>query len=197
MESVSMQIRDISRDLKSFGVKTTKSCDGALKHSADWVRNRLKEIYRDRFKVTPYISVKFSQTRDGQIARIYVMMDAVWLKIFKDAYQTPLGVKVNDRLYRHAFIAYLGHQTLPGVYRRLTKNRFPIKRVYIQVGSDLEEQFFVMLYDDLFKEFYQRFGQAWGEDIPLVVDLRAKKIRRGALWRGTKDSGKNPVRFMR
>ncbi|MDR2681595.1 MAG: phage tail protein, partial [Holosporaceae bacterium] len=50
--------------------------------------------------------------------------------------QTPAGAVAGGQLFEHAFIATLKKSGRPGIYRRKTKKRFPVKSVTIPIFDE-------------------------------------------------------------
>lgn len=71
--------------------------------------------------------------------------------------QTKPGAVVGNRLFKGAFVATLKKSKEPGVYRRTTKDRFPLKSERIEIFNDALQIIQELCGDEAMAVFEKRF----------------------------------------
>ena len=71
--------------------------------------------------------------------------------------QTKPGAVVGNRLFKGAFVATLKKNKEPGVYRRTTKDRFPLKSERIEIFNDALQIIQELCDDEAMAVFKKRF----------------------------------------
>lgn len=133
----------------------------ALNRTAEWLKGHLsKEISaqkRVKLKlIRDRISIQRANRRNPQ-ATLSCNFKSVFVKDLSGVKQTPIGVSAGGRMYPHAFIATLKKGGKPGVYRRTTKKRTPVKLVTISIFNEALKNFESLIGNEAAKVFERRF----------------------------------------
>ncbi len=133
----------------------------ALNRTAEWLKGRLsKEISaqkRVKLKlIRDRILIQRANRKNPQ-AQLVCRFKSVFVKDLSGVRQTPIGVSAGGRMYPHAFIATLQKGGKPGVYRRTTKKRTPVKSVTIPIFDDAVKSIEYLIGTEAAKVFERRF----------------------------------------
>ena len=138
--SVDKQIKKIIRDLNAMPDQVQQASIFAMNRTAEWMKGRLsKEISAEqRLKlklIRDRIVMRRADKRNPQ-AQLQCNFKSVFAKDLLPINQNAVGVVAGGKVYPHAFIASLQKGWKPGVYRRTTKKRLPVKSVTIPIFDD-------------------------------------------------------------
>lgn len=158
---ISQQIERVVEDINALPEQIQQACIYALNRTAELMKSELaKEIsakQRIRLKkIRDKITIMRANKRNPQ-ARISGNLKSVYVKDLDNVHQTPVGVVAGGKVYPHAFIATLRSGGKPGVYRRTTKKRFPVKSVTISVFDDATKIIDEMIGTEARRVFEKRF----------------------------------------
>ena len=133
----------------------------ALNRTAEWLKGRLsKEISaqkRVKLKlIRDRISIQRANRKNPQ-AQLSCRFKSVFVKDLSGVRQTPIGVSAAGKIYPHAFIATLQKGGKPGVYRRKTTKRIPVKSVTISIFDDAVKSIEYLIGAEAAKVFERRF----------------------------------------
>ena len=159
--SVDSQIKRIVADLNAFPDQIQKASIHALDRTAEWMKGRLaKDISAEqRIKlklIRDRISMQKASKRNPQ-ATLSCNFKSVYVKDLSNVKQTPTGVIAGGVMYPHAFIATLKKGGKPGVYRRTTTKRFPVKSVTISIFDDASRRGETLIGTEAKQVFEKRF----------------------------------------
>ena len=159
--SVDSQIKKIVADLNVFPDQIQKASIHALDRTAEWMKGRLaKDISAEqRIKlklIRDRISMQKANKRNPQ-ATLSCNFKSVYVKDLSNVKQTPTGVIAGGVMYPHAFIATLKKGGKPGVYRRTTTKRFPVKSVTISIFDDASRRVETLIGTEAKQIFEKRF----------------------------------------
>ena len=159
--SVDNQIKRIIADLNVFPDQIQKASIHALDRTAEWMKGRLaKDIsaeQRIRLKlIRDRISMQKASKGNPQ-ATLSCNFKSVYVKDLANVKQTPTGVVAGGVMYPHAFIATLKKGGKPGVYRRTTTKRFPVKLVTISIFDDASRRVETLIGAESQQVFEKRF----------------------------------------
>lgn len=136
-KSVEKQMDRIFETLNLLSYQVQRASIFALNRTAEWLKNQLARDISDEQRITLQllrgrIDIERANRRNLQ-AQLACNFRSVYVKDLPDRRQTPVGVSAGGRVYPHAFIATLKSGGKPGVYRRKTKKRIPVKSVTIPI----------------------------------------------------------------
>ena len=159
--SVDSQIKRIVADLNVFPDQIQKASIHALDRTAEWMKGRLaKDISAEqRIKlklIRDRISIQKANKQNPQ-AQLSCNFKSVYVKDLSNVKQTPIGVMASGVVYPHAFIATLKKGGKPGVYRRTTTKRFPVKSVTISIFDDATRRVEALIGAEAKQVFEKRF----------------------------------------
>ena len=158
---VNKQIEKIVTDLNSMPYQVQQASIFALNRTAEWMKGRLaKDISAEqRLKlklIRDRISMQKASKRNPQ-AILSCNFKSVYVKDLTNVKQTPTGVIAGGVMYPHAFIATLKKCGKPGVYRRTTTKRFPVKSVTISIFDDASRRVETLIGTEAKEVFEKRF----------------------------------------
>ena len=145
--SADEQISKIIRDLNVLPEEVMWCTGSALNHTADHLKKEIVKgisreqrikasLIRDRIEV-----VRSSRRSSRPLSKLLIDLKKIYVKNLSDVKQTPIGVRAGGIMYPHAFIADLRKaRKSKGVYRRVGKERFPVKSVTISIFEDVEKR---------------------------------------------------------
>ena len=159
--SVDNQIKRIIADLNVFPDQVQQASIFALNRTAEWMKGKLaKDISAEqRIKlklIRDRISMQRANKRNPQ-AQLSCNFKSVYVKDLSNVTQTPIGVMAGGIMYPHAFIATLKKGGKPGVYRRITTKRFPVKLVTISIFDDASRRVETLIGTEAKQVFEKRF----------------------------------------
>lgn len=159
--SIDSQIKGIVADLNVLPDQIQKASIHALDRTAEWMKGRLaKDISAEqRIKlklIRDRISIQKASKRNSQ-ATLLCNFRSVYVKDLSNVKQTPTGVIAGGVMYPHAFIATLKKGGKPGVYRRTTTKRFPVKSVTISIFDDASRKVETLIGTEAKQIFEKRF----------------------------------------
>lgn len=138
--SVDAQIEKIIEDLNVFPEHVMTAAIDALNRTGDWLKNNIaKEVsaeQRIKLKMIRDRIVMRRASKNNLETKLSCKLTKVYVKDFDDVKQTPVGVRAGGVMYSHAFIADLRGFGRKGVYRRVGKDRFPVKSVTVELLSN-------------------------------------------------------------
>jgi hypothetical protein len=136
--SVNSQIQRIIGSINLLPDQVNKATALALNRTAEWLRGRVtRGVSKETRIKLKLIRERITMTKayKGSLKSLLNCdFQGVLARDLGPMRQTPPGAKAGGRLFEKAFIANLGHE--PGMYRRLTKKRFPLKSVRIPIYDD-------------------------------------------------------------
>ena len=159
--SVDSQIKRIITDLNALPEQVQQASIFALNRTAEWMKGQTaKEISAEkRLKlkaVRDRITLAKANKRNPQ-ATLSCNFKSVYVKDLANVRQTPVGVVAGGVMYPHAFIATLKKGGKPGVYRRTTTKRFPVKSVTVSIFDDASKIIGDLAGNEAQKVFEKRF----------------------------------------
>ena len=133
----------------------------ALNRTAEWLKGHLaKDIStKQRVKlklIRDRISIQRANRKNPQV-QLVCNFKGVFVKDLSGVKQTPIGVSAGGKMYPHAFIATLKKGGNPGVYRRKTTKRIPVKSVNIPIFDDAVKSIEYLIGTEAAKVFERRF----------------------------------------
>lgn len=160
-QNIQKQTDNIIREIEALPEQSLIAAIFALNRTAEWLKGHLSkkvstqkrvklELIRDR------ISIQRANRRNPQ-ATLSCNFKSVFVKDLSGVKQTPIGVSAGGRMYPHAFIATLKRGGKPGVYRRTTKKRTPVKSVTIPIFDDAVKSIEYLIGAEAAKVFERRF----------------------------------------
>lgn len=90
-------------------------------------------------------------------AQLHCDFKSIYVKDLPAVRQNAIGVVAGGKTYPHAFIATLRKGGKPGVYRRKTKKRFPVKSVTIPIFDDASKRVETLIGTEAQQVFEKRF----------------------------------------
>lgn len=159
--SVDAQIEKIIDDLNVLPDQVQQASIHALNRTAEWMKGRLaKEISTEqRIKlklIRDRIVMQRANKRNLQ-AQLSCNFKSVYVKDLVNVKQTAVGVIAGGVMYPHAFIATLKKGGKPGVYRRTTTKRFPVKSVTVSIFDDASRRVEALIGAEAKQVFEKRF----------------------------------------
>ena len=159
--SVDNQIKKIVADLNVFPEQVQKASIHALDRTAEWMKGRIaKDISaKQRIKlklIRDRISIQKANKQNPQ-AQLLCNFKSVYVKDLANVKQTAVGIIAGGVMYPHAFIATLKKGGKPGVYRRTTTKRFPVKSVTISIFDDATRRVEALIGTEAKQVFEKRF----------------------------------------
>ena len=159
--SVDNQTKRIIADLNVFPDQVRQASIFALNRTAEWMKGTLaKDISAEqRLKlklIRDRIVMQKANKRNPQ-ATLSCNFKSVYVKDLANVKQTPTGVVAGGVMYPHAFIATLKKGGKPGVYRRTTTKRFPVKSVTVSIFDDASRRVEVLIGAEAQQVFEKRF----------------------------------------
>jgi len=159
--SVEKQINNILMRINALPEQTNKAMILALNRTAEWIKGRLsKEISSEmRIKlklVRDKIKISKANKRELQ-AVLNCNMRGIPVASLGNPRQTPPGAVVGNRLFKGAFVATIRKGGQQGVYRRKTKERFPLKTVRIEIFNIAKAIIEELLGKEVKEVFEKRF----------------------------------------
>lgn len=144
--SADEQISKIIRDLNLLPEEVLMYTNYALNHTANHLKKEIVKgvsreqrikasLIRDRIEV-----VRASKRNSRPLSKLLIDLKKIYVKNLSNVKQTPVGVRAGGIMYPHAFIADLRKSRKWGVYRRVGKDRFPVKSVTISIFEDVEKR---------------------------------------------------------
>ena len=158
---VNNQIKRIIADLNVFPEQVQQASIFALNRTAEWMKGRLAKDISDeqRLKlklIRDRIVMQKANKRNPQ-TQLSCNFKSVYVKDLSNVTQTPIGVMAGGVMYPHAFIATLKKGGKPGVYRRTTTKRFPVKSVTISIFDDASRRVEALIGTEAQQVFEKRF----------------------------------------
>ena len=158
---VNKQIEKIVMDLNAMPYQVQQASIFALNRTAEWMKGTLaKDISAEqRLKlklIRDRIVMQKANKRNPQ-AQLSCNFKSVYVKDLSNVKQTPIGVMAGGVMYPHAFIATLKKGGKPGVYRRTTTKRFPVKSVTISIFDDASRRVETLIGAEAQQVFEKRF----------------------------------------
>lgn len=159
--SVDNQIKKIATDINAMPEQVQQASIFALNRTAEWMKGQLaKDISTEqRIKlkmIRDRIVMQRANKRNPQ-ATLSCNFKSVYVKDLANVKQTPVGVMAGGVMYPHAFIATLKKGGKPGVYRRTTTKRFPVKSVTISIFDDASRRVETLIGTEAQQVFEKRF----------------------------------------
>ena len=159
--SVQKQTDNIIREIESLPEQSLIAAIFVLNRTAEWLKGHLsKEVStqkRVKLKlIRDRISIQRANRRNPQ-ATLSCNFKSVFVKDLSGVKQTPIGVSAGGKMYPHAFIATLKKGEKPGVYRRKTTKRIPVKSVKIPIFDDAVKSIEYLVGAEAAKVFERRF----------------------------------------
>lgn len=144
--SVDEQIDKIIKELNVLPEAVLKYTNYALDHTVDHLKKEIVKgvsqeqrikasLIRDRIEV-----VRASKRNSRPLSKLLIDLKKIYVKNLSNVKQTSIGVRAGGVMYPHAFIADLRKSGTWGVYRRVGKDRFPVKSVLISIFEDVEKR---------------------------------------------------------
>lgn len=142
MRDIDKQIDRISDSIDAMPEVAARAAVYALNRTAGWLKEQIADevskekriklqLIRDRIKVLIANKRRMSTTLKCDFRGIMV-------SDLRNAKQTPQGVVAGGILYPHAFIATIKKGGLDGVYRRVGRERFPVRAVRLSIYEEAE-----------------------------------------------------------
>lgn len=158
---VDKQIKKIINDLNAMPDQIQQASIFALNRTAEWMKGKLaKEISTEqRIKlklIRDRISMQRASKKNLQTT-LSCNFKGVLVRDFWKVKQTPVGVTAGGIMYPQAFIATLKKGGKPGVYRRTTKKRFPVKSVTVEIFDDASRRVENLIGTEAKQVFEKRF----------------------------------------
>ena len=160
-QNIQKQTDNIIREIESLPEQSLIAAIFALNRTAEWLKGHLsKEIStqkRVKLKmIRDRISIQRANRKNLQ-AQLSCRFKSVFVKDLSGIKQTPIGVSAGGKIYPHAFIATLKKGEKPGVYRRKTTKRIPVKSVKIPIFDDAVKSIEYLIGAEAAKVFERRF----------------------------------------
>ena len=160
-QNIQKQTDNIIREIESLPEQSLIAAIFALNRTAEWLKGHLsKEVStqkRVKLKlIRDRISIQRANRRNPK-ATLSCNFKSVFVKDLSGVKQTPIGVSAGGKMYPHAFIATLKKGEKPGVYRRKTTKRIPVKSVKIPIFDDAVKIIEYLIGAEAAKVFERRF----------------------------------------
>lgn len=158
---VDKQIEKIINDVNAMPDQIQQASIFALNRTAEWMKGKLaKEISAEqRIKlklIRDRISMQRASKKNLQTT-LSCNFNGVLVRDFGNVKQTSVGVIAGGVVYPHAFIATLKKGGKPGVCRRTTKKRFPVKSVTVEIFEDASRRVENLIGTEAKQVFEKRF----------------------------------------
>jgi hypothetical protein len=138
--SIESQIEKIVDSVNALPEQVAQAAMFSLNRTAEWmkgqiskklsVEKRLKlKLIRDKIKIA-------RSSRKNLQSLLHCDFRGVLARDLGSISQTQAGAKAGGQLFEHAFIATLKKSGRPGIYRRKTKKRFPVKSVTVPIFDE-------------------------------------------------------------
>lgn len=159
--SIDKQTQRIINSINALPDQVKQASIFAINRTAEWMKGRLaKDISAEqRIKlklIRDRIVMQRANKRNPQ-AQLLCNFRSVFVKDLSNVKQTPIGIVAGGEMYPHAFIATLKRGGNPGVYRRTTKKRFPVKSVTISIFDDASRRVETLIGAEAKQVFEKRF----------------------------------------
>jgi hypothetical protein len=159
--SIESQIEKIIDSINALPEQVVQAAMFSLNRSAEWMKGQVsKELSAEK-------RLKLKLIRDRiQIARankknlqslLNCNFRGILARDLGSLKQTPAGAKAGNQLFPGSFVATLKPGAKPGVYRRKTKKRFPVKSVSIPIFDEATKIIEELIGDEARSVFEKRF----------------------------------------
>jgi hypothetical protein len=159
--SVDSQIEKIVGSINALPEQVAQAAMFSLNRTAEWMKGqiasgiskekRLKlKLIRDKIKIARANKKNLQSLLNCNFRGISAR-DLGSLK------QTPVGAKAGSQLFPGSFVAILKPGAKPGIYRRKTKKRFPVKSVTIPIFEEATKIIEELAGDEARSVFEKRF----------------------------------------
>lgn len=159
--SIDRQTQRIIKSINALPEQINQAVYFAINRTADLLKSNIAKevsgekriklkIIRDRIKLR-------RATKKDTTASLDLNASAIYVRDLGIARQNKIGVKVDGKIFPHAFIAKLKPWSKEGVYIRKTKKRFPMKRVTIPIIEETQKAIENFLGDEAAAFFNKRF----------------------------------------
>jgi hypothetical protein len=159
--SIDAQIEKITANIAALPHQVSQAAALALNRTAEWLKGQVAKelskekriklkIIRDRIKIVRTNSSELRSLLDcdfkGVLARDLGSMK-----------QLSVGASVAGQVFPGAFIATLRKGSKPGMYRRITKERFPVRSVRVPIIDEATAILSDLVGDEVAAVFEKRF----------------------------------------
>lgn len=158
---VDEQVERVIETLNALPEDTQRATVLALNRTAVFVKNRLSQEVsaktRTKLKmIRDRIQVQRANKRNLE-AVLACNFRSVLVSDYPGVKQNAIGVVAGGVVYPHAFIATLKKGGKPGVYRRVGKERIPVKRVTIPIFGEAVKEVEGLIGEEGRRFFEKRF----------------------------------------
>lgn len=161
-KEIDTQIRDLVEQINALPEQVAQAAIFALNRVAEWLKGRVsQEISKEKRIKLKLIRDRISIIRANKKqpeAALNCNFQGILVRDLKGVRQTSTGVTAGGVSYPHAFIATLRAGVgKPGVYKRTTKKRFPVRSVRIDIYDEAEKIIAELLGKEARNLFEKRF----------------------------------------
>lgn len=139
--SIGKQLKLLDNKFNNLSKEVEKQIGTSLVSSGKTIRHEIAKQIATNKKIQIKLVLQRSNiwVSKERRQRVFVSLKDGNIDNFTGFKRTSVGVQFNGVVYPHSFIAKLGHKVYEGVYIRLEKSRYPIKRVKLWAVIDIEE----------------------------------------------------------
>ncbi|MBR1734620.1 MAG: phage tail protein [Alphaproteobacteria bacterium] len=160
-EPIDKQIKNLIESINAMPEQVAQASIFALNRVAEWLKGRVsQEVSKEKRIKLKLIRDRISIMRANKKkteAALNCNFRGILVKDLASVRQTATGVTAGGASYPHAFIATLKPGGKPGVYRRTSKKRFPVRSVRIEIYDEAEKIITELLGKEARDVFEKRF----------------------------------------
>jgi hypothetical protein len=159
--SIDTQIEKIVDSINALPEQVVQAVMFSLNRTAEWMKGQIsKELSAEkRFKlklIRDRIAISRANKKNLQ-SLLNCNFRGIQARDLGSLKQTPAGAKAGNQLFPGAFVATLKPGAKPGIYRRKTKKRFPVKSVTIPIFYEATKIIEELVGDEARSVFEKRF----------------------------------------
>jgi hypothetical protein len=159
--SVDSQLEKIISSINALPEQVTQAAMFSLNRTAEWMKGQVsKELSAEKRLKLKLIRDKIKIARANKKnlqSLLNCNFRGILARDLGSMKQTPEGAKAGSQLFPGSFIATLKPGAKPGIYRRKTKKRFPVKSVTIPIFDEAMKIISELIGDEARSVFEKRF----------------------------------------